>query len=640
MLTSEEPLANVLFEFRGADLILRSHDSHHFRVPKSYIVNSSPALDELIRRSIDPPDDKRDERSLPVIELPESGAILHSLFTFIFPVTPIVPSTIENAMELLSVAQKYQMVSILTHIRGSIARQNPPSIQQETALHIYSLAQKYGLRPEALQAARDIFKYPMNIEDKLDLVQGAALYELWKYHEKFRAILKVGLEEFRWSSARRTLTDLQCVEPNSSQPRWLDSYIASIGDAPNLFDLIEFNTIMARHIKDGSQNPRCQCSSIPSKTIRNFWEALASVVHGCFEKVNVFAVVGLSSLLKSCQAESALVLVQDREDQPEDNSNIPPLEPLDVPDASLILRSSDLVDFRVHKSLLAMASPVFKDLLSLPQPSDSEPVDGLSVVQLPEDAELLRNLVSILYPVCPVTPNSYDKVLYLLAACQKYDMVQVQSFIRAEVNRGSFPVPVGTEAFRAYAIASSKGLIPETEDAARRTLDYPMTFESLGEGLRTFEGWALRDLAYFRKRCADNLVTCLESFLQVRAPGPSNIWVGCPSDMPKTRKYMPRAPDALPSWLRQILSQKNDNLELQVFTHPLASASNIRGEYLSAIQSHAGCNFCSEVHAKHGPTYCTKLESELAQARDKVYTFLSLLLKCLRIHAPFAVCTR
>ena len=635
MLTSDEPLANVLFEFRGADIILRSHDSHHFRVPKSYIVNSSPVLEELIQRSLDSPDDTHDGRSLPVVQLPESGAILHVLFTFIFPVTPHVPSTPENSMELLSVAQKYQMVAILAHIRSSIARQNPPPIQKETALHVYSLAQKYRLHHEALQAARDIFKYPMNIEDKVDVVHGAALYELWNYYKKFRAILKSDLTEFRRSSARGTLTGLHCVELSSSSiPHWLDSYIASIGNAPNLFDLIEFNTILARHIKDESQDIKCQCSSIPSKTIRKFWEALASVVHGCFEKVNVFDVVGLFYLSTSFQEESALVLVQEREDsQPEVNSNISPLKcfQLDVPDANLIIRSSDFVEFRVHKSLLAMVSPFFKDLLSLPQPSDSEYVDGLPVVQLSEDAELLRILVSMLYPVCPVTPNSYDKVLYLLAVCQKYEMVQVQSSIRAEVSRGNFPVPVGTEAFRAYTIASSKGLVPETEDAARRTLDYPLTFESLGEGLRSFEGWTLRDLVHFRKRCADNLVTCLEAFLEVRALGPSKIWIGCPGDTPSLSRFSPRRPmpqaDTLPSWLRQILSQNNDNLKLKVFTHPLTTASNIRGEYLSAIQSHAGCNFCSQVHAKNGPTYCAQLESKLSQARDKVHTFLSLILK-------------
>jgi hypothetical protein len=66
-----------------------------------------------------------------------------------------------------------------------------------------------------------------------------------------------------------------------------------------------------------------------------------------------------------------------------------------------------------------MASPFFKDLLSLPQPSDSESVDGLPVVQLSEDSELLNSLVSMLYPVHRVIPKSYDKVSYLLAICQQ-----------------------------------------------------------------------------------------------------------------------------------------------------------------------------------------------------------------------------
>jgi hypothetical protein len=89
-----------------------------------------------------------------------------------------------------------------------------------------------------------------------------------------------------------------------------------------------------------------------------------------------------------------------------------PLEPFDLSDANLIIRSSDLVNFRVHKSVLAVVSPFFRDLLSLPQPSDSESVDGLPVVELSEDSELLKSLVSMLYPVPMVIPKSYDKVLY------------------------------------------------------------------------------------------------------------------------------------------------------------------------------------------------------------------------------------
>jgi hypothetical protein len=76
-------------------------------------------------------------------------------------------------------------------------------------------------------------------------------------------------------------------------------------------------------------------------------------------------------------------------------------------------------------------------------------------------------------------------------------MDSVQSFVRAEVSRGASPGPKGAEAFPAYAITSAKDLIPEMENAVRLTLDHPMTFEILGEGLRLFEGWALRDLVNY-----------------------------------------------------------------------------------------------------------------------------------------------
>ena len=169
-----------------------------------------------------------------------------------------------------------------------------------------------------------------------------------------------------------------------------------------------------------------------------------------------------------------------------------------MPEASIIVRSSDQVKFRVHKSVLAMSSPFFKDVLSLPQPPDAEIVDGLPVVALPEDARLLNSLISLLYPINPIIPDSYQKVFALLAACQKYEMEEVQFNIRFAIKHGRFPAPVKAEGFRAYVIASGMGLVPEAEDAARLASGQPMTFESLGEGLRSFKGRAVCDLIRYR----------------------------------------------------------------------------------------------------------------------------------------------
>jgi hypothetical protein len=208
----------------------------------------------------------------------------------------------------------------------------------------------------------------------------------------------------------------------------------------------------------------------------------------------------------------------------------------------------------------------------------------------------------------------YYKVLHLLAACQKYDMVSVQSFIRAEVSRGAFPAPSGAKAYSVYAIASAKDLIPEMESAARQTLDHPLTFEMFGKGL---EGWAMADLASFRSRCRDNLIACLDSFLEVEPPGPSNIWVGCPY---VSKRPAPSGPvvRVLPLWLQELLSRIRNDLKLQMYTHPLDIHSRIREEYVNALQTHLDCKFCVAVHVKKGFAYCAELKKKLEQARNKV----------------------
>ena len=268
-------------------------------------------------------------------------------------------------------------------------------------------------------------------------------------------------------------------------------------------------------------------------------------------------------------------------------------------------------------------------MFSLPQPPEGEVVDGLPVVHLSENAELVRALITTLYPIPSQIPVSYDETLALLAAAQKYDMFAVMSTIRAEVSHRKFTVPVGVRAFRAYAIASSHRLIPEMENAARHTLDYPMTLEYLGSELELFEGWALRDLARFRKLCRDSLVSCLESFLDVRN-GPSKIWVGCALpkvQLPKTRHYRhntrPSVDEAnkdeptLPSWLHVLLSQQIGKLR-QSFTNALVKPSSIREEYLTALKSHTvqnDCIFCLKMHTQQGENYCGELYERLTKAR-------------------------
>ena len=102
--------------------------------------------------------------------------------------------------------------------------------------------------------------------------------------------------------------------------------------------------------------------------------------------------------------------------------------------ADVILQSSDLVNFRVNKSVLATSSPLFSDIFTLPQPPNDTAPDELPVVHVSEDAVVLNSLISMLYPVPPEMPSSSDDLLALLAATAKYDMDTIRSSIRAEAS--------------------------------------------------------------------------------------------------------------------------------------------------------------------------------------------------------------
>ena len=139
------------FNYPGSDIILRSQDSYNFTLPKIFIVICSPVLRNLIESISNTSHVPDGDEPLPVVNIPESKETLYSLLTFIFPVTPGLPPTAEKIMELLAVAQKYEMNSVVSHIRGAISRQYPPFLRSETAIEIYLLAQKHGLRNRRLR---------------------------------------------------------------------------------------------------------------------------------------------------------------------------------------------------------------------------------------------------------------------------------------------------------------------------------------------------------------------------------------------------------------------------------------------------------------------------------------------------------
>ena len=101
--------------------------------------------------------------------------------------------------------------------------------------------------------------------------------------------------------------------------------------------------------------------------------------------------------------------------------------PFDDPDADVILRSSDNVDFRVFRSFLSYASPFFKGMFVLPQvpyPGDNsdETRDGVPVIRVAEECDTLQRLLFLCYPLDVPSVDTLAQVQAVLEAALKYDM--------------------------------------------------------------------------------------------------------------------------------------------------------------------------------------------------------------------------
>ena len=70
----------------------------------------------------------------------------------------------------------------------------------------------------------------------------------------------------------------------------------------------------------------------------------------------------------------------------------------DYDDADITLRSSDQVDYHVHKIILSTSSPFFKSMFSLPQTDATVSVNQNPIIDLPENNKTIGALLTRIYP--------------------------------------------------------------------------------------------------------------------------------------------------------------------------------------------------------------------------------------------------
>ncbi|KAH9058178.1 hypothetical protein EDB87DRAFT_1578178 [Lactarius vividus] len=225
--------------------------------------------------------------------------------------------------------------------------------------------------------------------------------------------------------------------------------------------------------------------------------------------------------------------------------------------ADIILQSHGLISFRVHKSTLAISSPFFADLFSLPQPPNDTVVDGLPIVQVSEEAELLHSLLTIFYPIPSVIPDSYEKTLALLAALYKYNI----------------------------------DIAPP--------------------------GSALHGLVHFRKRCRDSLLSFFEGFVSGN-DGLSKHWYGCRKTK-RPHSSLQSDQGTLAGWLHTLILWYIKNLQA-AYTCSLPNQLSLRQELVAALRariSETHCSSCSVSYGAGGETLREQFLHKTLWARDK-----------------------
>ncbi|KDQ50454.1 hypothetical protein JAAARDRAFT_710831 [Jaapia argillacea MUCL 33604] len=182
-------------------------------------------------------------------------------------------------------------------------------------------------------------------------------------------------------------------------------------------------------------------------------------------------------------------------------------KPFDDPDADVIIRSSDDVDFRLYKLLLSLSSPVFRAMFDLPQPTLGDWKDGLPVVRLSEDSKTLFNL---LLPIFPWGIPQFDTVQewhLVLEAGEKYQMDGPRVAAGKALTGSKF---IETQSLGVYALAIRFNLEELARIAAASTLlhNIPGLYSDELDGIRAT---ALHRLIVYHQECgrkAADLIVC------------------------------------------------------------------------------------------------------------------------------------
>ncbi|KAG9221215.1 hypothetical protein CCMSSC00406_0007389 [Pleurotus cornucopiae] len=181
-------------------------------------------------------------------------------------------------------------------------------------------------------------------------------------------------------------------------------------------------------------------------------------------------------------------------------------------DADVVLVSNDAepFEFRVHKCVLAVASPFFCTMFSLSQPHDpgstGSAAPSLPRIPVSEPKRVIEALLQFVYPIPDPAISTLEEVATMLGAALKYEFECPVASLRKLLVSPHF---LQSQPVRVFAIACRFDLDDEAKTASRHTLRANVLDCPLSDDLKHISAYSyhrLLDLHRRRARAAQELI--------------------------------------------------------------------------------------------------------------------------------------
>jgi hypothetical protein len=287
-----------------------------------------------------------------------------------------------------------------------------------------------------------------------------------------------------------------------------------------------------------------------------------------------------------------------------------PGPPFDSQDADVILRSSDGVDFHLHRAILSLVSSVLGDMFTVPQP---DPAPIKPTVEVAESSAVLNRALRFFYPgVQPVVENLNELGEIIGVLVDKYDAESVIPAAKEHLKRYIVDEPLAV-----YVIAYTIRWEDLGIATARQTLKLRLrSIDAVSPPhLDRIPATAYHNLLHYHHRCG----------LAAKAVTTDLRWI------PSINDYVWFRCTSCPQDGRIFVLSDNGHYARIWFTNYLASLGGVLTEtpgmdldchtsFYDTMQTASQCGVCRGAVFRQFPAWVkTCLQPRIAQAIEEVW---------------------